>query len=150
MGVGVFHRHGALRPTPVPSAMTYFQSGFLFRSNRPSQKRFCLISSSEAIYDIAGEPKWSQPPTRWEVHYLETLSTRAVSRGLHHNEPTEYEDKLHGWTTGRSRCCGHECIMQSSAALFHCLGLDAIGNTRKQNAANLAINDKRMKYIYIY
>lgn len=76
MGVGVFHRHGALRPTPVPSAMTYFQSGFLFRSNRPSQKRFRLISSSEAIYDIAGEPKWSQPPTRWEVHYLEILSTR--------------------------------------------------------------------------
>lgn len=33
MGVGGFCRHGALRPTPVPSALTYFQSGFLFRSN---------------------------------------------------------------------------------------------------------------------
>lgn len=41
----------------------------LFRSNRPLQKRICLISSLPAIYDIAGELKWSHPPTRWEVHY---------------------------------------------------------------------------------
>lgn len=27
-GGGRVCRHGALRPTPVPSAMTYFQSGF--------------------------------------------------------------------------------------------------------------------------
>lgn len=128
-------------PHQFPLQWPTFGLDFYLDQKGPRKKRFRLISSSEAIYDIAGEPKWSRPPTRWEVH--------AVSRGLHHNEPREREDELHVRTTGRSRCCGHECIMQSSAVLFHCLGLDAVGNTSKRNAANLEINNKRMKYTYI-
>lgn len=38
MGVGGFCRHGALRPTPVPSAMTYFQSGFYLDQTVPCKK----------------------------------------------------------------------------------------------------------------
>lgn len=37
-GVGVFHRHGALKPTPVPSAMTYFPSGFYLDQTGPCKK----------------------------------------------------------------------------------------------------------------
>ena len=43
MGVGGFCRHGALRPTPVPSALTYFQSGFYLDQTQALAKRFCLI-----------------------------------------------------------------------------------------------------------
>lgn len=32
-------RHGALRPTPVPSAMTYFQSGFYLDQTGSCQKK---------------------------------------------------------------------------------------------------------------
>lgn len=61
----------------------------LFRSNKPLQKRFCLISSLLAIYDIAGELKWSHPPPRWKVHYLEILSMCAASPGPQHEELSE-------------------------------------------------------------
>lgn len=40
MRVGGFCRHSALRPTPVPSALTYFQSGFYLDQTRAIAKSF--------------------------------------------------------------------------------------------------------------
>lgn len=84
--MGVFHRHGALKPTPVPSAMTYFPSGFYLDQTGPRKKRFCLISFSPAIYDIAGELNLSHPPAHWEEHHLEILSMCKVPPGSQREE----------------------------------------------------------------
>lgn len=55
----------------------------LFRSNTgPLAKRFCLIFSLYAIYDIARALKWFQPPSHRGVHYFENTHLCPYARCL--------------------------------------------------------------------
>lgn len=104
-GVGVFHRDGALKPTPVPSAMTYFPSGFYLDQTGPCKKRICLISSLPAIYDIAGELKWSHPPSNplGCTRFGNTVHVHSAPRTPTRGAP--FAERLH--YSGMARCAYH-------------------------------------------
>lgn len=92
MGVGGFCRHGALRPTPVPSALTYFQSGFYLDQTQALAKRCCLICLC-GLFLTAGVLKRFQPPSQREVHYFEDACH--VYSQCPHDELNEFESKWH-------------------------------------------------------
>lgn len=92
MGVGGFCRHSALRPTPVPSAMTYFQSGFYLDQTDPCKKDSVWFFFVGYLWHCWTAETVSTTVPLGSTLFKMTVHTHGVTPS-HYRELTEYENK---------------------------------------------------------
>ena len=98
-GGGRVCRHGALMPTPVPSALTYFQSGFYLDQTQALAKRFCLIFLYRLFMTLVG--CWNDfnycPVGKYTIWKIHTVHIHSFPLNPH-SELFHCENKLRVWT----------------------------------------------------
>lgn len=115
MGMGGLCRHGALRPTPVPSALTYFQSGFyLDQTQGPLQKDSVWFFLCRLFMTLP--ERWNGPNHRPIGEYtILKIHTYVHTHGASPSPPTN-ENKLHVWNIKEQTLWTRpHCTMDSAA-----------------------------------